>query len=150
VGNKTIYTSSSESSVRIFGTITISYNLRSVFQDGKLIESSVASYKNGKVSGDTQTKWNGTNYEIIKDDEKRTISHPITKTSVQLYFNPPTPYEQIFSEKEGDIRVAKQAGSGAYLVAEEGGRKGSTFNYQNNQISEVNVPFILGEFSIKR
>jgi len=149
-GGKTVYAANSECSVRIFGTIKVSYNLRTVFENGQMIESKVTNYKNGKITGNTNTKWNGSGYDVDVDGEKSKISGPISKSSVMLYFDPPRGNEKFFSEKKGDMRQTSKLSGNSFLLALPNDDEGSHFYYNGHEVSKVDVPFVLGSFTIKR
>ena len=148
-GTRTIYTSLSESSIKVFGTITVTYKLKSVYQGNKLIESHVIAYRNGKVTDDTKTVWKGNAYEIIYNGDKLTYSEPITRSSIVMYFEPPVNRDKVYSERDGAVKTASSSGSNSFVLKDDDGNVGSTFFYKNNRIDRVEVPFVMGQFTIK-
>jgi hypothetical protein len=83
MGPQTQYSSDTSVKVKVLKKLKVDYEYLVTYEDGYLFESNVDVLVNEKPHAEAYTKWNGTEYRIIKNGKK------------ELSFNDKVPYSTI-------------------------------------------------------
>lgn len=148
-GARTTYEATSETSVRFMGKITVSYSLKTVYENGILIKSDYISYKNGKLRDKTNIVWDGSRYTMDKKGDKSTIDEPIGLGVMRLYFQKPD-VRKAFSESKGVFKNIIDKGQGKLVVTDLGETKGTEYVFEGDALVQVNLSVAMFDCTIVR
>jgi hypothetical protein len=149
IGNQTIISANSKVKVNLFITLDVSYNLKSVYQDNKLLNSTVTTFVNGKEHSKTTTKRFDGYYLIISDEETNKISHPINYSGALLYFKHPNYNKVVYSEIYGIENTIKEISKTKYQITNSKNGHTSIYEYTNEIASKITINHTLLTFTLK-
>lgn len=138
----------SHAEFNLLGKKIIDYELHCVFKDGIMTSSVYRSYKNGKLYEQTLTSWKGDHYEVDKDGKISMIDHPIKHSSIELYFDEPVTGAEFYSEKNGSLISVSRLDESLFMVAKAGKKKGSEYQYQDDQLKKIEIDYVVASFSV--
>ena len=112
-------------------SMEIDYRINAVFENGKLVHSTVLQSSNNKIHTNTKTEWDGNYYRVIGLDGKRTLRERLIDYNLTtLYYFEPVGKKIIWSDSFGKFLSIKLCGNHRYeLILPDGKKNFYTYNY---------------------
>lgn len=109
----------------------IDYRINSVFENGKLMHSTVVQTANNKIHTNTKTEWDGNFYRITSLEGKHAIRERLIEHNLTtLYYYEPVGMKVIWSDSFGKFLTIKLCGNHRYeLILPDGKKNFYTYNY---------------------
>ncbi|MFM7015048.1 MAG: DUF6134 family protein [Bacteroidota bacterium] len=137
-GKKSNYQFSLQSKIKTTKIISIeiNYELKSIFENGKLKSSNLIQYVNGIKQVENSTSQQGDHY-IFKDisGNQKTISENILTAIPELYFTEPKNKNKIWSDNQGNFLPIKKIGANYQLITGE--NQNSIYTYEKGVCKKV-------------
>lgn len=146
--SKTYYHSSTTIKTRIIKKIRVNYKYVVIFDAGLLEKSAVHITVNEKPHAETFTRWEETNYQIMKNDkEEKTIKDSISYATVQLYFKEPLDISTCYSEQDGSFNTIIAIGNHSYKKINSKGKE-NIYYYETGILKKIIVDGGIIKFEI--
>ena len=150
VNSKTYYESSTTIKTKIIREFSINYTYNVLFNDENLEKADVHITVNDKPHAETLTKWNDTNYQVVKDN---TVENPITETityaTIQLYFKEPKNISSCYSEQDASFNTIVSMGDHIYKKVNSKGNE-NLYYYEKGTLKKATIDGGLIKFEIIR
>jgi len=147
-GNQTIITAKSRVKVNLFITLNVTYDLKSVYENDRLLFSTVTTYLNGKEHSKTVTKKQNDYYLVTSDDDSSKISHPINFSGALLYFRRPDRKEVVYSEIDGIENRIDKLSKTKYQVTNSKNGHTSIYEYDKEIARQITINHTLLTFTM--
>lgn len=146
-GNTIRYQAISDANFRVISKNHVVYQLDCTVENGLLITSHCTVHKNGKLKDNTTIKWENDHYTINKKGKITTYNKRIPKPAIALYFEEPTQEAvNVFSEREAVFKSFTRKETNKYKLCPLGKRSGDEYTYQNGELQEVVVNYVVANF----
>lgn len=129
--------------VNKFFDISVSYDLKSVFKSGKLINNNITTYFKNKVRDKISTKKTESGYVYQKNEDIKQISD-FEFCESMLYFNEPVGINKIYSEINGNFKpTVFVENEQSYALTNPDNHNVNKYFYQNGILNKavVHAPF---------
>ena len=141
------YTSSSQIKTRFFYSIAASTTEESIFYNGFLLQSYFSRVMNGKAVANNNARWNGQNYELIKNGKNAfLLARPVTMHILMLLFSKPANSIEAFSSNYLQHFAIKKIADDAFFVHLPDNTD-NTYRYNGDLCTSIEVKGLL--FNIK-
>lgn len=147
-GNQTIITAQSRVKVDLFFTLDVSYDLKSVYENDRLLLSTVTTYLNGKEHSKTVTKKQNDYYIVTSDGDASKISHPINFSGALLYFRRPVREEVVYSEIDGIENRIDKLSKTKYQITNSKNGHTSIYEYDKEIARQITINHTLLTFTM--
>lgn len=147
-GNQTIITAQSRVKVDLFFTLDVSYDLKSVYENDRLLLSTVTTYLNGKEHSKTVTKKQNDYYIVTSDGDASKISHPIYFSGALLYFRRPVREEVVYSEIDGIENRIDKLSKTKYQITNSKNGHTSIYEYDKEIARQITINHTLLTFTM--
>ena len=112
-------------------------SLTANYENGKLVSAISRSQAINQDETATRVKWNGDNYQILRDASYTTLDNgPASISTASLYFSEPVGEKLIFSEHDGRFISLKQLDLHTYNYTLSNGDQ-YYFSYEHGECVEV-------------
>lgn len=146
-GDKIRYQASSDATFSVLFTNNIAYTLDCIVEKGILTYSHCTVRKNDKIKDDTEIRWLGSHYQIIKEGQKSIHEGPIDSPAISLYFEEPQANSvKVFSEREAGFKEFTRQAEHQYKLTPVGKNSGDDYTYKDGELREVIVSYVVTNF----
>ncbi|KAB1158339.1 hypothetical protein F7018_09155 [Tenacibaculum aiptasiae] len=131
---KTIYKTSSFSSIRFFGKKEITTYIETVYKNNILQSSFYEVKKNKKIREKAILKYRKNKYHIITNGKEIYHDKPIFKSTVMLTHNKPKNKEVVFEEVKGFYKIVSKINENKFDLINPKSRYKDTYIYNKDGI----------------
>ena len=151
--DRVVYTSHSETTIRLLFKISVLYNYKVEYREGKLYQSDVKIIVNDDLHRQAKIRpgENQSTFTKYKKDkvESIQIDFDVNYSSIHLLFHEPVYDEASFSEEEGVFHPLKHVGNHAYEKTNTKGRV-NTYTYRDGKLDHVFMDAGIFNFQLVR
>ncbi len=140
----------SQTKIKLFVTVDLTYHLYSIYKDKHLIHSLVSVFLNKRLHSKTKVDRIGNTYQIFKNGQKANLDRAVIYSGSLLYFKEPIGLTQIFSEFDGLIKSIDQIGAHQYRITNPVNGKTSIYHYQDGILQQIIIHHKLLTVKIER
>lgn len=115
---------------------TVDMDTKVKYRDGQVVEADINYVYNGKPFLRNYV-WNGTQYDVITDGKKTTMSKKAFFSTMNLYEKEPVGKTEVFLEKQNEFSTIKTLGNNKYYVKVDG--DDCTYTYQNGKLQRLDI-----------
>jgi hypothetical protein len=119
------------------------------YKNGILINSYHQHQENGEIKSFCRVNWNGSEYQIHRDEGKFTQKEAADFSIVTIFFEEPVGRKKIFYEAEGEYDDLKNSSPGVYEYKSSDGHR-NIYIFKNGQISEAEFHVSIATVKMKR
>ena len=146
--NTTVYTTTSDVTVHIFGETKITTVLNVTYMNSVLQSSNYRIEKNGILNEESTTTLKNGMYTITHNGKNSEINTPITYSTINLYFEEPKNIAKIFAELEGITKNITNIGASNYQLTDPGNHHTNTYTYDKGKLNEAVISHELFNFKL--
>lgn len=150
IGNDIIVEAITEVSVRIIFRFRVKYMQNSVYRDGALLQSSILTYKKGKLNSSTHLLREGDGYRLIKDGDTSFVHAKINYSGSLLYFHEPKDITYLYYEFDGVKKPIRKVGDHTYVVKDPRNGRESVFEYKDGVLMSSAIEHRLASIYTER
>ncbi len=147
-GSFITYLSDTDAKISFFGITQIKTNMKVIFENGKLYESSYKFYKNNNIKEETKITLKSGNYLLIHDGKTSLLTEPIYVSTIILPFCKPKNNEKVFEEVEGYFKSIKLINNKSYHLIDPKSSHEDIYVYENNKMQYCLVNNTLVDFEM--
>ncbi len=137
-GGKVILVSETHLNVSFLLSVKLDMTFRSVFEEGKLVESLAESYRDGSLNGRSKGWRQGEAYHVDRDGQRLIVHQPIHHCVTSIHFAEPRNLGHVYSERWGEFLKMEKLPDGRYGLHLPSGEV-NYYRYQNNQLTHLVV-----------
>ena len=141
-GNKTIYTSYTEASIKMVKRVTVVYEFKVVMKDGALLQADTKVFMNKKLHASSRLRLEGDNYHFLKNKKRgyleAYIDYPVAYPAILLLFDEPANFDASFSEEEGIFHQLDHVKEHVYEKTNPKG-KVNTYQYMDGVLEKATL-----------
>jgi len=146
--NQKVIKISSHFDVHLFITVHVKYDMNCNYENGKLVESSVMTYKDGDLHSSSKGQADNGSYKTIEDGEESTHKGAISYSGGMLYFNEPQGINNVFSEIHATEKPIKMISKGHYMISDPETGHTNQYLYQDGVLQKAIIDHSLFSFSM--
>ncbi|MDB4291806.1 hypothetical protein N9954_00245 [Maribacter sp.] len=146
--NATVYTTTSDVTVHIFGETKITTALNVTYLNNVLQSSNYKIEKNGMPNDESTTTLKNSVYTITHNGKTSEINIPITYSTINLYFEEPKNIEKVFAELEGITKNITNIGASDYQLTDPGNHHTNKYSYDKVKLKEAVISHELFNFKL--
>ena len=148
-GNEITYSLQTKVQVKILLTINVIIDYQNVYDNTNTLSiSNYVQEVNGLRNKDTQiTSHKGSYLVLNHGNQVDKISHPISFTTLRLYFDEPRKTMEIFSENQMKNVLIKKVNANSYELTQSNGRKAS-YQYEEGHLARLESSSKYGTIAI--
>lgn len=128
---KTIHILSSAEAKVMFKQNTSSSDFRLTYSDGQLQNCLLEREKNGKEQAVT-ISWNGSSYDIKKDNESSVETQSIRYTTSEMFFTEPIGIHEVYVERFNEWVAIEKMEEGVYMTKVDGAN--NIYTYKDGKL----------------
>ena len=119
------------------------------YVNGKLVESSVMTYKNDDLHSSTKGSIVEGVFKSIEDGDESSHKGAISYSGAMLYFNEPRGINNVFSEIHATEKPIKKVNEGHYMISDPETGHTNQYFYLNGVLQKAMIDHSLFSFSME-
>lgn len=136
IGTKTIYKTSSLSSIRFFGKKEITTFMETVYEKNVLKNSFYEVKKNGKVREKSVLEYKNHKYYVVTDGKESYHDKPIVMSTIILTYYKPKNNQKVFEEVGGFYKTMSKINENQFDLINPKSRHKDTYIYNEEGVLE--------------
>lgn len=127
----------------IIKKVKVDYEYLVSFKDNYLSESNVNVFINEKPYAKTSTKWSGDQYEVLKNEKRKSIlKDKFMYSTILLFFKEPKAIKECYSEMDGSINKIVSLGNHKYKKINAKGKE-NLYLYKEGKLTQAFINGII-------
>lgn len=148
-GERTTIRVRMQAEVELLFSLSIESTYETTFENGQMTAAQVRTYRNDELHSYTNCWLEEGQLHIDRDGKRSLMPLPVQYTIANSYFGPPTPQQEVFSERFGSFQSFEQLSDGCFRLELSDGSR-STYRYVDNTCQTVEVETWLTDLRMER